>query len=250
MAVPVFLINLDRSTDRLAATGAMLERLNLGFSRIPAVDGRAVPERDLALWRCEASHAHIGRALLPGEIGCYLSHVEAAKQIVAQQLSAALVLEDDAEAHRATAADLAAICEAIDTGGLVGWDLINLARPARRLFRKVLTLPSGATLGRAYYFPVTTTAILWSAAGAERFVNEHRALSAPIDVVLQEWLCQSGRGMASVPPLFSDRGAESVIAVAGPDRARRVKTVKRLTRQLSNNLAALRRYVLGNWGAV
>ena len=56
-------INLDRSPDRLVAMGASLGRLGISFTRVPAVDGRALPSRlpgvDPALYR--ASH---GREVL------------------------------------------------------------------------------------------------------------------------------------------------------------------------------------------
>jgi glycosyl transferase family 25 len=38
-AVPAYVINLDRSTDRLAFMHQQAERFGLPFERVPAIDG-------------------------------------------------------------------------------------------------------------------------------------------------------------------------------------------------------------------
>lgn len=86
----IYLINLDRAPERLAFMAAQLERLNLPFTRFPAVDGRAAglarqPERP---WY---------RSLSPGERGCYESHRAIWSDMVARQIPRALVIEDDVE---------------------------------------------------------------------------------------------------------------------------------------------------------
>lgn len=90
----VYLINLDRATERLAKMQARLEGLGLPYERVPAVDGRdltfPMPEfRELSY---KLLH---GRRRIPAEVGCYLSHLDCARRLLASDASHALILEDD-----------------------------------------------------------------------------------------------------------------------------------------------------------
>jgi glycosyl transferase, family 25 len=83
----IFMLNLDRATERREI---MLDRLaNLGLEAeiLSAVDGRSLDAADLP--------PGTEPGLSPGEIGCYLSHVNSWKTIILRGLSHAIVLEDD-----------------------------------------------------------------------------------------------------------------------------------------------------------
>src|SRR5262245_10806925 len=88
-AEKVFLINLDRSVDRLAHMQRQFDRLRMTVERLPAAEGLNIP----AWMRSEFKGPH---QLSPGEVGCYASHLMVAHKIVAEELSHAVVLEDDA----------------------------------------------------------------------------------------------------------------------------------------------------------
>lgn len=79
--IPVFVINLDRSPERLAAISERLSRLGLTFERIAAVDGSKILKT---------------KVLGPGASACFMSHIEAAKLILERGLDQACILEDDA----------------------------------------------------------------------------------------------------------------------------------------------------------
>lgn len=115
-------INLDRSPDRLAAVGAGLGALGVAFTRVPAVDGRALPAAlpgvDPAVYR--RSH---GRDVLPGEVGCTLSHLRALRAFLATPHRHAVVLEDDAVVTRG-AVDL--VGALLAPGAPDDWDLVKL----------------------------------------------------------------------------------------------------------------------------
>lgn len=95
-SLTVFLINLDRAGDRLAAMQAKLQGSGLSFERVAAVDGNSIdfPTPDFSEISLRFMH---GRRRNPGEIGCYLSHIECARRLLASQNEFALVLEDDLE---------------------------------------------------------------------------------------------------------------------------------------------------------
>lgn len=95
---PIFVINLDRSTDRLAVMAEQCRRAGLSFERFPAVDGLRLSAEQIAsvqhpVWPTLLN----GRRLSPGEVGCALSHQAVIRCIVERRLPYALIMEDDCE---------------------------------------------------------------------------------------------------------------------------------------------------------
>ena len=92
----VFLINLDRSTDRLARCAPILDALGLTWERVPGIEGKKLPPEQLAALNPHpAPHGEWFRPLTPGEIGCFLSHLRCWQLIEERNLDCALVLEDE-----------------------------------------------------------------------------------------------------------------------------------------------------------
>ena len=93
--VPVFVINLDRDTQRLAETASNLASLDIAFERIPAVLGADIENQDEVVDR----QAYRGRNRRgfpkPGEIGCHLSHLRAYVRLLESGAPWGVVLEDD-----------------------------------------------------------------------------------------------------------------------------------------------------------
>lgn len=91
----VYLINLDKDVERLAAADAQLRRLGVDYERVPAVYAKelATEEKRRAVkrfrWWCAT-----GLTVRDGEIGCALSHYGIYRRIVKQN-EPACVLEDD-----------------------------------------------------------------------------------------------------------------------------------------------------------
>lgn len=91
-----FVINLDRSPERLAFMRDQLAALGLPFERFPAVDGRALSAADRAArFSRVRSFVAAKKRLSDAEIGVALSHVGCCRRLVAGRLPYALVLEDD-----------------------------------------------------------------------------------------------------------------------------------------------------------
>ena len=90
-----WVINLDRAPERLARIASQLQRLGLHYTRLAAVDARALtPEQHGALDEAAYRRKH-GMAPMLGELGCYLSHVQAMRLFLAGEEDFALILEDD-----------------------------------------------------------------------------------------------------------------------------------------------------------
>jgi glycosyl transferase family 25 len=97
--IAIYVINLDRSFDRLAQITASLIAQQLSYERIKAVDGQmATHEQLLKLDESEYKKLH-GKTPVPGELGCYLSHLAAIQQFAVSSKPFAVILEDDAIIH-------------------------------------------------------------------------------------------------------------------------------------------------------
>jgi glycosyl transferase family 25 len=95
-SVLTLVINLDRSVERLNRIGRMLDEQSIKWERLPAVDGRALSETQVNQFLdAKAFGRRHGMTPLLGELGCYLSHVNAFKRLLASPFPLALILEDD-----------------------------------------------------------------------------------------------------------------------------------------------------------
>lgn len=91
-----FLINLDKSTERLAHMQQLLASLDISYERMPAVCGAELSQEELT--RCfDAKRSLIANrsVMTPGEIGCALSHLSVYRRMMDERLDSALVFEDD-----------------------------------------------------------------------------------------------------------------------------------------------------------
>lgn len=134
----VFVINLDRSPDRLDRIARNLDGAGLGFERVVAVDGRdlnlnapQLDPTDMAYW---ARYHH--RVMRVNEVACYMSHIKALRQFLATDFDAALILEDDA----VVADDITEVIAGLGRHANA-WDLVKLyaSHPGTQVFREQLT---------------------------------------------------------------------------------------------------------------
>jgi glycosyl transferase family 25 len=89
-----YLINLDAATDRRAFMEQALAVMRFPVTRISAIDGRTLT-RPHADYDEAKYHRRHGRTTKPGEIGCFLSHVEAWRAFLATGDAHGLICEDD-----------------------------------------------------------------------------------------------------------------------------------------------------------
>ena len=102
--LPVFVVNLDRCPERLAATTKNIK--DAGFknvNRFRAVDGRN--ENELVEgWEAHGNPsfdaARVEFVKYKGEQGCALSHLNLWSHIIAEQIPMAVVFEDDVYFHK------------------------------------------------------------------------------------------------------------------------------------------------------
>ncbi len=92
----VYAINLDRSADRWQEMKPKLDKMQLTYFRLSAIDGKKIPSDILRMNLDENKFVELeGRKALNTEIGCYMSHYFAIQHFLQSSSSHALILEDD-----------------------------------------------------------------------------------------------------------------------------------------------------------
>jgi glycosyl transferase family 25 len=115
----VYLINLDRSPDRLSEMDERLKKMGLKYKRVAAVEGWNAKFGDAEIDPRKYSLAH-GKILEPTEAACYMSHYNAMREFLESKEKYALILEDDMEFDK----DFADVLEALLERG--DWDIAKL----------------------------------------------------------------------------------------------------------------------------
>lgn len=122
ISVISLVINLDRSPARLKKIAEQLNRLGLPWQRVIAVDGATLAMDDQTVLDTPRFHQQHGKPPLPGELGCYLSHVKALETLLSSNHEWGLVLEDDAVLGDSLPAVIHALLEQSQA-----WDLVKLS---------------------------------------------------------------------------------------------------------------------------
>ncbi|OSP55045.1 hypothetical protein BV911_09455 [Pseudoruegeria sp. SK021] len=206
------------------AVAANLRDNNLEFRRLTAVDGRGQPPNANRLYTAYRAWLWFGRPLSGGEVACFQSHLNAAQTFLDSNHRVGVVLEDDAHLKPGAKQGFNALMKWLERQETDEWDLIHLSRSLKRteFTTPLATIPSGAahlTLCHAHDFPLSTSALIWSRAGAAWFVNRTHHISGTVDNVLRTDMAVRGRGLCLVDPLFFTTGAVSEISGSAEDKA-------------------------------
>ncbi len=211
---PVFLINLDDSPERLAAAQEQFAQHGVTFSRISGYNGRKLDPSSVPEYDTEAAMRYMGRALNGGEIGCYFSHIRALQAFLDSGAPYGLVLEDDMLPNTYAFALTQALIEWQSARGAPDWHAANIGAERMKIMSAVAPLShegTQTTIYRGHYFPMLATALLWTRAGAQAFVDGYLPMDCPLDNATRRWLTQTDMGLTLSPPLFTTTGAASDI---------------------------------------
>lgn len=220
------LINLDGSDARLASADQQLKDVGIAYQRMPAFDGRQLDPDDYPDYAGDRARRWYGRALSGGEIGCYVSHLNCAQAFLDSKAEFGLVLEDDIRLEDGFHAALGALTAVLSPPEMDWVEIVNLAASPRRerYFTDLARLPvpdGPARLCYAHEFPVTTTALLWTRSGAEKFLENALPIYAPVDQFLRFDQTRRQTGLCFVPPVVRPEGFGSEINMApGAAKAR------------------------------
>lgn len=243
-SVPVFVINLDRSPDRLRAVRESAAPLGIDLIRIPAVDGaRLPPDQPLPVDRKTFERIH-GKRILPGEIGCYLSHLKALETIARGDEPYAAIVEDDIRFNDDFSRDLQ------DLGRLAGWDAVKLVNHRTRGFVPHARLNDTTRIGRCMHGPCgSAAAYAVTKTGAARLLDELGLMILPYDVALERGWDGKGYAVFSTDKALVAlaRADESTIATTSAYKKVTFPVHKRIKTLLFRTSDYLRRIVYALW---
>jgi glycosyl transferase family 25 len=202
-SLQAFVINLDRSTERLERISQHLQRLGLPFTRVAAVDGRQLSDDERRRTLDEATYRRRhGMSSLPGELGCYLSHVKAMRAFLASGADASLILEDDVQPEPELPQVLQALIECPGR-----WDMVKISgvhsgtpvRVARLTDRHGLAVMLSRCTGSSAY--------VVNRRAAQAYVDHLLPMTLPYDHVYdQGW--RFGLKVRMVSPLAARHDAQ------------------------------------------
>ena len=112
-----YLINLDRSPERLADADAELKSAGVSYERVKATDARLLTEGDI-IRNCSRLRFFLAQArrVKIGEIACALSHQSCWRRLVESGEVRAAVFEDDVAVDGTRFAEVTAMIAAEDDG--------------------------------------------------------------------------------------------------------------------------------------
>ena len=176
-----FVITLEHSQARRDLISTRLAELGIPFEFYPGVDGRKVDllaHPNYSKWK---RRMFFGRDLSKGEFGCVLAHQSLYEHIVANNIEAALILEDDAILTNELPAVVGALTQHPET-----WDLVRfLGREKNyRASRKIAPLPGTQShLARPHGTPGVAYGYLISNLAASRLLSMMGKNWLPIDTL-------------------------------------------------------------------
>lgn len=243
MNYKIFIINLDRSTERFQHALAQLAPWSdLPIERISAADGLAMSEQQFdQYYSLPLNKKHYYKLLTPGEKGCYISHIWCWQRIVEQNLDFALVLEDDFILN----GDLAALLQYV-ANLPTDWHLLKLAMPNKQ--QKIIASEPAAVFQRIFFAknPVSTVAQLVSLAGARQLLAKAVPFYRPVDIAIQHTWELGIQATAVWPLIFKpDLSFESSIYTKKAEQVnRRIFYWQRLRFLICNTLHNISVYSL------
>jgi glycosyl transferase family 25 len=179
--VPCFVLNLKRSPERREHMTRALNRLDIPFEFIDAVDGAALSDGEIKKVVSSGYSQSLGFKIPRGYLGCALSHRIALQTIVERGIDVGIVFEDDTDlsddfAERVGAA-LAVPRE---------WDVLKLGALLHKHARgKILAHSGYGTIVRLPIPSYLTNAYAASNTGARKLLSAFFPIREFLDIRLQ-----------------------------------------------------------------
>ncbi len=174
----VYVINLDRSPDRLEHFQRQAAGGGVAFERISAVDGKRMSPQEIA---AQSDPAYQFKPLSPAEVAVFLSHKQAWRQLLQTGEQYAAIFEDDV----ILAPNLATTLQAIERLPC-SFDIIKLETTFRQIVVADVQaeLAKGSQVQRLLTWHGGAAGYVISRACAERLLAWKERVSDPVDQVL------------------------------------------------------------------
>lgn len=237
MKFNIFLINLDRSTERLQRAAEQIEETGFTFERVPAVDGATLTDEKIAeVFDAETANRRFQYDLTAGEIGCYLSHIKCWEKIIDDNLDYAVILEDDLLLDPQFASVISTIPQLTSE-----WHYLKLSCPFKpRPYKATEAVMADDNLDVSLVnykkSPTGTVAQVVSREGAKRLLAKKPTFFRPIDIDLQ-WSWEVGLKIQGLVPYVAN-------VSDAPSEIQRIAKRKDLKQRPFNKLKELIRFKL------
>lgn len=225
-ALPVLIINLDRSKERWRTISASARGTELAVERVTAVDGRNVAARSRVDVDDKLFRNHHGRELLAGEYGCYRSHLNALGMIARRNYDLAIIAEDDVLLNEQLANRVRSIFKANPR-----IDVLKLVNHRTSAFIQSGKSEAGDAFGRCLHGPLGSAACYAvTARGARKLIAALRVMSLPYDIALERGWASGANIVTTREPLvrFQDQQPQTTIATRGQYRNSKLPKVEQL----------------------
>lgn len=207
-ACRVYLINLDRSPDRLAPVAGQLTTFGFDWVRIRAVDGKTLGPPPWPDFDERGFDRVLGKAPNANELGCYFSHIAAMRAFLADGGDAAIILEDDARLTEQLPHIVDDLLARRDE-----WDLVKLAGFHRGLPTTMRALPGGHRLVTFLSQHRGSAGYMLTRRAAECYVANLLPMNLPYDHALEKAWRFGIRMRGVLPHPILDGGYQSTIGL-------------------------------------
>ncbi|KQV22760.1 glycosyl transferase family 25 [Rhizobium sp. Root1203] len=155
--------------------------LGISVNRVAGVDGRQIPETERQGFDAREFQLRNGRALLPGEYGCYRAHIMALEIFLASGHQSAVIMEDDVALTENVLERAAAILRVLPTA-----DVVKLLNHRAKGYRSVVVTEFGDDVGRCMFGPQGSAACyLVTRQGARKLLENGQTIRFPYDMELE-----------------------------------------------------------------
>jgi glycosyl transferase, family 25 len=199
MKIPIYVINLERSIDRLKAIENNFSDLGLIYTRIPAVDGRKITNIKNKNYDEKLNKKLFFSPLSPNEIACFMSHRAAWIKIVSEA-KYAIILEDDVE----FSAISTQILERLE-------DVLNVEQPLliklyakRGLLGRVVGLIGDYSIIQQTIPTLGAVAYALNKSAAENLILGTKKFGQPVDVYIQSNWEHKVEVLSLSPSIFNE----------------------------------------------
>lgn len=218
----IFIINLEHCKERRASITKQLDSLGLEYEITNAVDGNILSENIVHKYYSECeTRKNINRSLSREEIGCYLSHTNIYRKIVEDNISHAIVLEDDIFLNSNFRTLIDGLLKREDH-----WDLVHLFHAHGCLYYWYnLEVTSGYRLRKFVNSPWGCAAYLLSGSAAEKVLQSCFPIFLPIDDFINREL-KNILKIRGISPVFVKHLPEEIIESTMTSRNRAKQLLK------------------------
>lgn len=204
--MPIYVIALETSQDRRDIMTERLAALDLDFTFIDAVLGKALSDSAVADITSPERRNHLPMPLSKGAIGGGLSHLATWTKIAEGDAPMALILEDDAELTPAMIPILKRLEKLEDR-----IDIVNLHFRGGRLLVDIARLSEDHNLTSCRYNSIGAESYVITKSAAQHLIDRYLPMVFEVDLFLNRWWDHGLHILTVNPPVVREDTSPTTI---------------------------------------